>query len=130
MILNQPPSPAHVADSSGVAGRIGIFDSGVGGATVLRQLHDLLPNEDLLYLADQARCPYGARPTAEAYRAVIDEFFNDALYVAKYLWRDDLLPAKYSLDNIMKLECLRAYLQKAQRLDRPAAAFTNRKDLA
>jgi glutamate racemase len=53
------------ADSSGVAGRIGIFDSGVGGATVLRQLHDLLPNQDLLYLADQARCPYGARPAAE-----------------------------------------------------------------
>jgi glutamate racemase len=65
MMLNHPPSPAHVADSSGVAGRIGIFDSGVGGATVLRQLHDLLPNEDLLYLADQARCPYGARPAAE-----------------------------------------------------------------
>jgi glutamate racemase len=59
------PSPAHAADSLGIAGRIGIFDSGVGGATVLRQLHDLLPNHDLLYLADQARCPYGARPVAE-----------------------------------------------------------------
>jgi glutamate racemase len=65
MMLNQPTSPVHAADSSGVAGRIGIFDSGVGGATVLRQLHDLLPNEALLYLADQARCPYGVRPTAE-----------------------------------------------------------------
>jgi glutamate racemase len=65
MMFNRPPSPAHSADSSGVAGRIGIFDSGVGGATVLCQLHDLLPNEDLLYLADQARCPYGARPAAE-----------------------------------------------------------------
>jgi aminoglycoside 6-adenylyltransferase len=154
-----------------------------------------------------------APPTAEVYRTVIDEFFNDALYVAKYLWRDDLLPAKYSLDIVMKLECLRqmlewrmeiehhwsvrpgaygrrlkryvqpdiwaalertyvgagsaanwealfqtidlfravsigvgdhlgyayphdldqrvnAYLQKVQRLDRPAAAFINRKDLA
>jgi glutamate racemase len=53
------------ADPPVIAGRIGIFDSGVGGATVLRQLHDLLPKEDLLYLADQARCPYGARPAAE-----------------------------------------------------------------
>jgi glutamate racemase len=44
---------------------MGIFDSGVGGATVLRQLHDLLPSQDLLYLADQVRCPYGARPAAE-----------------------------------------------------------------
>ena len=53
------------APFASVASRIGIFDSGVGGATVLRQLHDLLPNHDLLYLADQARCPYGARPVAE-----------------------------------------------------------------
>jgi len=58
-------SPAHSADLSNVAGRIGIFDSGVGGATVLCRIHDLLPNQDLLYLADQARCPYGARPAAE-----------------------------------------------------------------
>jgi aminoglycoside 6-adenylyltransferase len=52
-----------------------------------------------------------APPTAAAYRKVIDDFFNDALYVAKYLWRDDLLPAKYSLDNVMKLECLRQMLE-------------------
>jgi aminoglycoside 6-adenylyltransferase len=52
-----------------------------------------------------------APPTAQAYRTVIDDFFNDALYVAKYLWRDDLLPAKYSLDNVMKLECLRQMLE-------------------
>jgi aminoglycoside 6-adenylyltransferase len=50
-------------------------------------------------------------PTAEAYRIVIDDFFNDALYVGKYLWRDDLLPAKYSLDNVMKFECLRQMLE-------------------
>jgi glutamate racemase len=56
MMLDQSPPPAH-ASSPSITGRIGIFDSGVGGATVLRQLHDLLPNEDLLYLADQARCP-------------------------------------------------------------------------
>jgi glutamate racemase len=56
--------PVH-ANPPVIAGQIGIFDSGVGGATVLRQLHDVLPTEDLLYLADQARCPYGARPVAE-----------------------------------------------------------------
>jgi len=44
---------------------IGIFDSGVGGTTVLRELHALLPYEDLLFLADQANCPYGPRPIAE-----------------------------------------------------------------
>ncbi len=40
-------------------GPIGFFDSGVGGTTVLREVRVLLPNEPLLYLADQARCPYG-----------------------------------------------------------------------
>jgi aminoglycoside 6-adenylyltransferase len=68
------------------------------------------------HLTDDLRSPtYMAfiptPPTAEAYRTVIDDFFNDALYVAKYLWRDDLLPAKYSLDNVMKLECLRQMLE-------------------
>jgi len=52
--------------NSPIAGNpIGIFDSGVGGATVLRQLHALLPYEDLLFLADQANCPYGSRAIAE-----------------------------------------------------------------
>ena len=45
--------------------KIGIFDSGIGGASVLRELHSLLPNEDLLFLADQAHVPYGPRPVAE-----------------------------------------------------------------
>lgn len=40
---------------------IGIFDSGVGGLTVLREVARLLPGEDLLYLGDTARVPYGTR---------------------------------------------------------------------
>ncbi|HEY7928041.1 MAG TPA: glutamate racemase [Candidatus Dormibacteraeota bacterium] len=40
---------------------IGIFDSGVGGLTVLRQLHTRLPGERLTYLADLAHFPYGPR---------------------------------------------------------------------
>ncbi len=45
--------------------RIGIFDSGVGGLTVLRELYRHLPNESLLYLADTARLPYGTRSPQE-----------------------------------------------------------------
>lgn len=41
---------------------IGIFDSGVGGLSVLRSLRQLLPGEAVLYLADQAHVPYGPRP--------------------------------------------------------------------
>ncbi|QWR76565.1 glutamate racemase [Candidatus Magnetomonas plexicatena] len=40
---------------------IGIFDSGVGGLTVLKAIHALLPNESTIYLGDTARVPYGIR---------------------------------------------------------------------
>ena len=41
------------------AGPIGILDSGFGGLTVARAVMDQLPNEDLLYLGDTPRAPYG-----------------------------------------------------------------------
>ncbi len=44
---------------------IGIFDSGVGGLTVVRAVVDRCPEESLLYLGDRARYPYGPRPIAE-----------------------------------------------------------------
>ena len=40
---------------------IGIFDSGLGGISVLREIHRLLPTEDLIYVADSAHAPYGAK---------------------------------------------------------------------
>lgn len=40
---------------------IGVFDSGVGGLTVLRALRTLLPGEDFIYLGDAARVPYGSK---------------------------------------------------------------------
>jgi len=40
---------------------IGIFDSGVGGLTVMREIMNLLPGESILYLGDTARVPYGIR---------------------------------------------------------------------
>ncbi len=45
--------------------RIGVFDSGVGGLTVLRELYRQLPNESILYFADTARLPYGTRSASE-----------------------------------------------------------------
>src|SRR5690606_1055874 len=44
---------------------IGMFDSGFGGLTVARALIDLLPAEDLVYLGDTGRYPYGPRPLEE-----------------------------------------------------------------
>lgn len=43
------------------AGPIGIFDSGYGGLTILRQIRKLMPQYDYLYLGDNARAPYGTR---------------------------------------------------------------------
>ncbi|MBP6913098.1 MAG: glutamate racemase [Candidatus Levybacteria bacterium] len=44
---------------------IGIFDSGVGGLTVLSEIEKLLPEENFIYLADQAFAPYGKRTISE-----------------------------------------------------------------
>jgi glutamate racemase len=43
-------------------GPIAVFDSGVGGLSVLRAMREVLPRESILYLADQAHVPYGPRP--------------------------------------------------------------------
>ena len=52
-------------DSALASRPIGVFDSGVGGLSVLRQLLRLLPQEDFVYLADTAWAPYGERSTEE-----------------------------------------------------------------
>lgn len=51
---------------------IGVFDSGVGGLSVLREIRAYLPHENLRYFADQAHVPYGSRPMAEV-RAFSEE---------------------------------------------------------
>jgi glutamate racemase len=52
---------------------IGIFDSGLGGLTVLKDIHHTLPQYDYLYLADSARAPYGGRS-----KEAITEFSRQA----------------------------------------------------
>jgi glutamate racemase len=51
---------------------IGIFDSGVGGLTVYRALHEKLPNEHFVYLGDTARVPYGTKSLATVERYAIE----------------------------------------------------------
>ncbi len=55
---------------------IGVFDSGVGGLTVLRELYKLLPNENLIYFGDTARVPYGtkSKKTITAFAGQVVEF--------------------------------------------------------
>ncbi|WP_088006583.1 glutamate racemase [Indiicoccus explosivorum] len=44
---------------------IGVMDSGVGGLTVAKEIMKLMPAEQVVYIGDNARCPYGPRPFAE-----------------------------------------------------------------
>lgn len=62
----QPPA-APLVDAP-----IGIFDSGFGGLTVARAIVDQLPNEDVVYLGDTARAPYGPRPIADVRRFTLE----------------------------------------------------------
>ncbi len=58
---------------------IGVFDSGLGGLTVLRALVDRFPDKDFLYLGDHAHVPYGNRPSAEVIdltRASVETLFS------------------------------------------------------
>ncbi|MFC2028480.1 glutamate racemase [Chloroflexota bacterium] len=58
---------------------IGVFDSGVGGFTVLREINRILPNKKLIYLADQVHVPYGERTLEEVrmYSKGIVQFLID-----------------------------------------------------
>lgn len=68
---------------------IGMFDSGFGGLTVARALIDLLPGEDVVYIGDTGRYPYGSKPLAEVRghaaelaRSLVDDFDAKAIVVA------------------------------------------------
>lgn len=58
---------------------IGVFDSGYGGLTILREMRRLLPQYDYLYLGDNARAPYGSRSFDIVYRftlQAVNELFS------------------------------------------------------
>ncbi|MBN2006354.1 MAG: glutamate racemase, partial [Anaerolineae bacterium] len=59
-----PNSVQNLRQDSNTA-PIGVFDSGVGGLSVWREIVRQLPAEDTLYFADQAHIPYGQRPLDE-----------------------------------------------------------------
>jgi glutamate racemase len=52
---------------------LGLFDSGVGGLTVVRAVQDLLPGEDVIYLGDTARLPYGSKSPETIRRFVAED---------------------------------------------------------
>lgn len=60
---------------------IGVFDSGYGGLTILKEIRALLPQYDYLYLGDNARSPYGTRSFD-----IINEFTTESV---RYLWSNN-----------------------------------------
>lgn len=58
-------TPAMHAPAIEPTAPIGVFDSGFGGLTVARAIADILPHEDIVYVGDTARAPYGPRPIAQ-----------------------------------------------------------------
>lgn len=84
---------------------IGIFDSGVGGLTLLKAVHEQLPNEDILYLGDLARLPYGTKSTE-----IVRKY---ALKVAEYLADQQvklLLVACHTVSSVA-MEVLKAHFE-------------------
>ena len=61
--------------------KIGIFDSGYGGLTILREIRRVLPEYDYLYLGDNARAPYGTHS--------FDVIYRYTLQAVKYLFEQD-----------------------------------------
>ena len=84
---------------------IGVFDSGVGGLTVLKALREELPHEDLIYLGDTARLPYGTKSPASISRY--------ACQAARLLQQRDikLLVVACNTASAVALDALRAQLQ-------------------
>jgi glutamate racemase len=83
---------------------IGVFDSGVGGLTVLRTLRAQLPNEDFIYLGDTARLPYGTKS-----RESIERY---ALQAASMLLKQNIkcLVVACNTASAIALEILRTQL--------------------
>jgi glutamate racemase len=74
--LANPANPANLAHSANSAptpdAPIGVFDSGVGGLSVLRHIRALLPHEHLIYFADSAFSPYGNKSEAFVTERALD----------------------------------------------------------
>ncbi len=98
-----PEAPIHRSDRH-LTAPIGVFDSGLGGLTVVRALREHCPTEDIVYLGDNARVPYGTRSP--------DTVTRYALTCARELARRDVKALVVACNTVssVALETLRAEL--------------------
>ena len=81
---------------------IGVFDSGLGGLTVIKAIQDLLPNENLIYFGDTARVPYGNKSKESIIRyseEIIDFFIQQNVKVIVVACNT---ASSYALETIQK----------------------------
>jgi glutamate racemase len=76
IMTKRHPTDRRGSDETTPRRPIGVFDSGVGGLTVVRALRETLPGEDIVYLGDTARVPYGNKSprTVEKYSLLCQQF--------------------------------------------------------
>jgi glutamate racemase len=99
---SSPPS-ANAAIAVGPLSPIGVFDSGVGGLSVLREIRSLLPYEHVVYVADSAHAPYGDKPE-------------------EYVQRRDMTIARFLVENGAKALVLACNTATAGSVDALRAA--------
>lgn len=80
---------------------IGVFDSGLGGLTAVKQLHRLAPQENVVFLGDTARVPYGTRPAETIVRYSLEDIsfllsFDIKLIIAACGTVSSTLPRRFS----------------------------------
>jgi glutamate racemase len=92
---------------------IGVFDSGLGGLTVLKEIVELLPDYDYIYLGDSARAPYGTKDFDTVYKYTLD--------AVKWLFQQGC-PLVILACNTASAKALRNIQQK----DLPSLAPANR----
>ena len=95
--------PAHRLDQAFDSRPVGVFDSGVGGLSILREIHRQLPGESVVYLADQAWAPYGERSLDEVRArsfAIVDHLLNHAVIGGEPLQRALSQPVGPGITNV------------------------------
>ncbi|HKE13701.1 MAG TPA: glutamate racemase [Kofleriaceae bacterium] len=103
---------------------IGIFDSGVGGLTVVRAVRAALPEEDIVYLGDTARVPYGSKSprTVERYSLACQRFLLDhdikLLLVACNTASANALPALAGASSVPVIGAVEPGAESALRVSR------------
>ena len=93
---------------------IGVFDSGLGGLTVAKEIFRLMPGEKIIYLGDTARCPYGGRSD--------DTIISFGLQDARYLMEQDIKMLIVACNTVSSVALEQITLEIKEYRDRGSAS--------